>query len=265
MDLIVFVVGSLLAIAGAVGVITMRHPVHAALMLVAALFGVAVLFVTRDAHFLAAVQVIVYTGAVVVLILFVIMLLGVDQEDLREPEILTGQRYIAGALGLAVIGGFVLVAATSSDIDKVLPTSAGASYEALRKQEVPNGVASYLSCLQTNGVVIEAPGSAFQVDTKDPLYADAAGACAQTLDGAGQPVAVDGAVRTYVAQAAESATVIRNFEDRNVEAVGETIFSRFVVPFEVTSLLLIIAVLGAVYLARRPGPAPTKSVDGEWE
>ena len=51
------------------------------------LFGVAVLFVAQDAHFLAAVQVIVYAGAIVVLFLFVIMLLGVDQaEDLRvEP------------------------------------------------------------------------------------------------------------------------------------------------------------------------------------
>ena len=50
------------------------------------LFGVAVLFVDQDANFLAAVQVIVYAGAIVVLFLFVIMLLGVDREEsLREP------------------------------------------------------------------------------------------------------------------------------------------------------------------------------------
>ena len=58
---------------------------HSALTLVATLFGVAVLFVAQDAHFLAAVQVIVYAGAIVVLFLFVIMLLGVDQaEDLDD-------------------------------------------------------------------------------------------------------------------------------------------------------------------------------------
>ena len=64
-----------------------RNPVHAALSLVATLFGIAVLFVAQEAHFLAAVQVIVYAGAIVVLFLFVIMLLGVDQaEDLAiEP------------------------------------------------------------------------------------------------------------------------------------------------------------------------------------
>ena len=62
-----------------------RNPVHAALSLVLTLFGVAVHFVAQEAHFLAAVQVIVYAGAIVVLFLFVIMLLGVDRaEDLRD-------------------------------------------------------------------------------------------------------------------------------------------------------------------------------------
>ncbi len=56
-----------------------RNPVHAALMLVMTLFGVAVLFVEQQANFLAAVQVIVYAGAIVVLFLFVIMFLGVDR------------------------------------------------------------------------------------------------------------------------------------------------------------------------------------------
>jgi NADH-quinone oxidoreductase subunit I len=63
----------------------LRNPVHAALSLVATLFGVAVLFVAQEAHFLAAVQVIVYAGAIVVLFLFVLMLLGVDRaEDLSS-------------------------------------------------------------------------------------------------------------------------------------------------------------------------------------
>ena len=64
---------------GAVGVVTSRNPVHAALSLVMTLFGVAVLFIEQQADFLAAVQIIVYAGAIVVLFLFVIMFLGVDR------------------------------------------------------------------------------------------------------------------------------------------------------------------------------------------
>ncbi len=65
---------------------------HSALSLVATLFGIAVLFVAQGADFLAAVQVIVYAGAIVVLFLFVIMLLGVDKAEAVEVEPLGGQR-----------------------------------------------------------------------------------------------------------------------------------------------------------------------------
>jgi NADH-quinone oxidoreductase subunit J len=104
MDIIVFLVAGAIVLAGGVGVVVFRNPVHAALSLVATLFGVAVCFVAQEAHFLAAVQVIVYAGAIVVLFLFVIMLLGVDQaEDLRvEP--LAGQRPAAVVAGVAVFG-----------------------------------------------------------------------------------------------------------------------------------------------------------------
>ncbi|HEC08283.1 MAG TPA: NADH-quinone oxidoreductase subunit J, partial [Acidimicrobiales bacterium] len=77
-DLLVFAVAAVVCLVGALGVILARNPVHSALMLVMTLFGIAVLFVQQEAHFLAAVQVIVYAGAIVVLFLFVIMLLGVD-------------------------------------------------------------------------------------------------------------------------------------------------------------------------------------------
>src|SRR5688500_3093891 len=106
MDFVVFMVAAAVVVGGAVGVVASRNPVHAALSLVATLFGVAVLFIAQDAHFLAAVQVIVYAGAIVVLFLFVIMLLGVDQaEDLRTDP-LVGQRTIAL---LASLTGLVLL------------------------------------------------------------------------------------------------------------------------------------------------------------
>ena len=100
MQLVVFVIASVMVLGGAGGVVVYRHPVHAALSLVLTLFGVAVHFVAMEAHFLAAVQVIVYAGAIVVLFLFVIMLLGVDQaEDLRVERI--PEQFVAQSGGLA--------------------------------------------------------------------------------------------------------------------------------------------------------------------
>ena len=82
-ELIVMGMAGAICVLGALGVVMAANPVHSALSLVGTLFGVAVLFIALDAEFLAAVQVIVYAGAIVVMFLFVIMLLGVDRtEDL---------------------------------------------------------------------------------------------------------------------------------------------------------------------------------------
>jgi NADH-quinone oxidoreductase subunit J len=104
MELAVFAVCALVVVGGALGVILSRNSVHAALSLVATLFGVAVLFIAQDAQFLAAVQVIVYAGAIVVLFLFVIMQLGVDEAEDLGLEPLGGQRPAAVVAGLAALG-----------------------------------------------------------------------------------------------------------------------------------------------------------------
>jgi len=179
-DLAVFAVCAVIVLAGAFGVILLRNPVHAALSLVLTLFGVAVLFVAQEAHFLAAVQVIVYSGAIVVLFLFVIMLLGVDREEAVEAEQLKGQRPAAIGLGILVLALIVLL----SRFDK---WATGAR---------------------------EARGAA-----------DAAGA-------------------------------------ENVELLGRSIFTDFLLPFEVTAVLLVIAVVGAVVLARR-APKFIENLDDE--
>lgn len=125
-----FVVAAAIVLAGALGVILSSNPVHSALSLVATLFGVAVLFIAQDAQFLAAVQVIVYAGAIVVLFLFVIMLLGVDRAEDLEADPLIGQRSLGllagGLLGAGLI--FVLVSSTitgapgsESAAEKALP------------------------------------------------------------------------------------------------------------------------------------------------
>lgn len=105
METAVFIVCAVIVLAGALGVVLARNPVHAALSLVGTLFGMAVLFLNLEAHFLAAVQIIVYAGAIVVLFLFVIMLLGVDRLEDLSVEPITGQRVLAALVGL---GTFVL-------------------------------------------------------------------------------------------------------------------------------------------------------------
>lgn len=173
MELAVFLVSGAIVLGGAVGVIAFRNPVHAALSLIATLFGVAVLFVAQEAHLLAAVQVIVYAGAIVVLFLFVIMLLGVDKAERLEVEPLRGQRPLAVLAGLAFLGLVLAVV-----LGAQTPVTGG---EAL----------------------------------------------------------------------------LAGFGDRsNVEQLARVLFSDYVFAFEVTALLLTIAVVGAVVLARRP-PAAT--------
>jgi NADH-quinone oxidoreductase subunit J len=110
----VFGVAGAIVLGGALGVVLNNNPVHAALSLVATLFGIAVLFVAQEANFLAAVQVIVYAGAIVVLFLFVIMLLGVETTEDLESDPLVGQRPVAIVLGVVMAAGLVAVVVTST-------------------------------------------------------------------------------------------------------------------------------------------------------
>jgi NADH-quinone oxidoreductase subunit J len=171
MDFVVFTIAAIIIVGGALGVVLSGNPVHSALALVGTLFGIAVLFVQQEAHFLAAVQVIVYAGAIVVLFLFVIMLLGVDESEDLSTDPLAGQRPAAAALGLAALGLTILVLLGSTD---------------------------------------------------DP----ATGA------------------RHVVRALDESKS--------NIEQLAELLFTRYLFAFEITSLLLVIAVVAAVVLARRP-------------
>ena len=171
MELFVFAVAGLMALVGAVGVVVRRNPVHAALSLVLTLFGVAVLFVQQGAHFLAAVQVIVYAGAIVVLFLFVIMLLGVDRAEDLSVEPLGIQRPLAGVIGVSLVG--LLTAAVLTSESAVISSGSGV-----------------------------------------------------TAPSVGSP-------------------------DANVKQLAESIFSDHVFAFEITSLLLLVAVVGTVILARR--------------
>lgn len=168
---ITFFLAATVVLGGALGVIWARNTVHAALGLVATLFGIAVLFLNQDAQFLAAVQVIVYTGAIVVLILFVIMLLGVDTDEDVDAEPLVGQR----SLALAVAVGLVLI---------------------------------------VSGALLLVGG--------EDLVTGAEGATAA-------------------------------FDDTpNIDQIGRVLFTDYIFAVEITALLLTVAVVGAVVMARRP-------------
>ena len=108
LDDVVFWVFAPIAVAAAVGMLVTRSVVYAALFLVANFACIAVMYLLLDAAFLFAVQIIVYAGAIMVLFLFVIMLLGVDRIDVRS-ERLWLQRPIAIVLAV----GFVLEVATA--------------------------------------------------------------------------------------------------------------------------------------------------------
>jgi NADH-quinone oxidoreductase subunit J len=182
-DAITFALAAAICLVGALGVVFSRNPVHSALMLVMTLFGVAVLFVEQNAQFLAAVQVIVYAGAIVVLFLFVIMLLGVDQEEVIAKDPLRGQRAGALVCGLLVLAEVLLLA----------------------KERWPIGA--------------KATAGAVNVPAK-------------------------------------------SLDKTNTYLLGKSIFTTYLLPFEITSALLIIAVIGAVVLARRPRAALVEGDDG---
>ena len=93
-------------VAAALGILFVRKAVHAALLLAVVMMNLAVLYLSLGAHFLFAVQIIVYTGAILMLFLFVMMLIGVDASD-SLVETIPGQRILAVALGLGL--GVVLI------------------------------------------------------------------------------------------------------------------------------------------------------------
>jgi NADH-quinone oxidoreductase subunit J len=165
-----------LTLGGALGVVLGRNPVHCALFLVLTLVSVAVLFLLQDAQLVAAVQIIVYAGAIVVLFLFVIMLLGVDRpERLEEP--LRFQRPVALLLGGLVLAEVLFLAG----------------------------------------------------------HRWATGA--RTLRGVGVKGGPFGS---------------------NIERVARVLFTSFLWPFQITAVLLVIAVVGSVVLARRSGERPER-------
>ncbi len=166
MELALFIIFGGLAVAAALNLLLQRHPINSALSLVVVMMSLAVLYWSLGAEFLAAAQVIVYSGAIMVLFVFVIMLLNAGLEEQT-----TGSRaaYIAGFPGAAAI--FCLLSFVFLSESKALGTS---------------NLGGYLG----------------------------------------------GAVS-------------------NITQISHVLFTSLLLPFEVTSILILVAILGAVVLARK--------------
>ncbi len=115
MSAIAFLIVAALTIGAALMVVIHRNPVYSALGLVSTLFLLAMLFIGLDAHLVAALQIIVYAGAIVVLFLFVIMLLNLQV----EPRSTGGPL----AVGVAAIGGLALAGGVLATLQRVPPAA----------------------------------------------------------------------------------------------------------------------------------------------
>ncbi len=162
---LVFYVFAALAVLGALGVITLRNPVHCALSLAIVFVSLAVMYVLLSAPFIAAAQIMVYAGAILVLFLFVIMVLN-PRLELGEGA-LPGQQIAAAVvgLGLALVVGLAILSGHLS------PTTG---------PYTPQVIAS----------------------------------------------------------------------EGHTQIIGRLLFTDFLLPFEITSLLLLVAIVGAISLAR---------------
>ena len=175
LDNVVFWVFAPISVASGIGMLVMRNAVHSALFLIMNFLCLAVFYLLLDAPFLFAVQIIVYTGAIMVLFLFVIMLLGVDRSDpIRER--FRAQRPLALLLAAAFV------------VEIILAVRAGV------------------------GLATKVPPA-----VQDPSA------------------------------------------DSNTEALADALFRQYFFPFEVTSILLIVAAVAAMVLASRKARAITQA------
>jgi NADH-quinone oxidoreductase subunit J len=118
-EAVVFWILGPISLLGALGMVFARNAVHSALALVGTMFSLAIFYIVQQAPFLGFVQIIVYTGAIMMLFLFVLMLVGRDSSD-SVVEVLRGQRLAALVFGLGL--AVLLVGAVGTSLTSVTPT-----------------------------------------------------------------------------------------------------------------------------------------------
>ena len=189
MPMLVFLVIGTIAVASSILVVAMRNPVHSALFLLLTFLCVAVLFVIKSAEFVAAVQVLVYAGGVMVLFLFVVML--INHRTLPDEPVLS-KFWMPGVLvGLGVLALFVTLVRTGAYHDEV-------------------------------------PDAAKKLSTVRETY-----------------------ITEHPTDANKLVRRTRDRENRNAEAVAMELYTDYLVPFEVASLFLLVAMIGAIVIGKR--------------
>ena len=183
-----------LVVLGAVGVVAMRQPVHSALFLLLSFLGVAALFVMARAEFLAAVQVLVYAGGIMVLFLFTIMLVNIRRT--------AGQPFVHTQAGAGLLVGFLLLAIVGGT---VVASSRALSLGDLGEPAAPTRLSS-TSITRTVTEVVDGK------KTSKSVTEDVAG---------------------------------------NSQAVAWGLYRDYLLPFEVASVFLLVAMIGAVVLGKR--------------
>lgn len=172
MSTVAFVALAIMATLSGLGVILFRNAVYSALSLILNLFSLALFFLLLNALFLAVVQVLIYTGAIMVLFLFVVTMLAPDAQGMEQRDPIRWQRGAAAGLGIILAGG--------------------------------------LSYILVNSVLSPA------------ARASSANSLTKMID-------------TY----------------GSIQAFGMGLFHGYLFPFEVTSILLVVAIIGALVLGRR--------------
>ena len=138
-ETILFWVLAPVLVLASLGLLFVRKAVHAALLLALVMIGLAVMYAAQDAPFLFAAQIVVYTGAVMMLFLFVLMLVGVDASD-SLTETIRGQRLAAVLAGLGLVA--LLVGLVRQLTDQGFPVAAG--LDAANAEGNPVGVAKII-------------------------------------------------------------------------------------------------------------------------
>lgn len=118
--MIIFGILAAIILASSIGVVVFLNPIYSALCLIATMLGVAGLFALLDAHFLATVQIIVYAGAVMVLVVFLLMLLNVKYE--KPKKMRPFYWVIAAATGCAFL---LLIVPPMNELFRIFPDSSG--------------------------------------------------------------------------------------------------------------------------------------------
>ena len=161
MEEVLFFAAALGALGGALGVVALRNPFYGVLALIVHLFSLAVLFLLLTAAFVAAAQVVVYAGAVMVLYVFVVAYVGEGTESAWEP--IPGQRLLAPLLGVALFVELAIAVLASSllalgtegpDVEAGFGDPASIGTLLLEKFLVPFEAASILLLLAAVGAVV---------------------------------------------------------------------------------------------------------------